>query len=215
MKKINWQYAFGEILIVIIGITIAFNLNRYAENKKDQKLRNTYLENLGIDVLADKRELIKNLKTLQRYKTEAQTIANVLNDPTIENNTIVMKVFGVSTLVEFTPQDITYKTLINSGDFTLFNDISLKSAIQKHYSSDLQKVSKAYERQEIIHREYLGKYYIYNSDFDKMKKNEFPFEDVRLLKRIVQSLGGAYTIQIDATEMAIAHCDSIIKLISR
>ncbi|WP_074408917.1 MULTISPECIES: DUF6090 family protein [Aquimarina] len=214
MKKINWQYTLGEILIVIVGITIAFNLNQCAEEKKDKNLRDTYLENLKIDILADKEELTKNLKTLVKYKKDAETIAKVLNDTTIENYTITTKVFSISPLIEFTPQDITYKTLVNSGDFTLFNDISLKSAIQKHYSSDLQKVTKAYERQEIIHREYLGKYYIYNSDFDKMKKKEFPFEDVRLLKRIVQSLGGAYTIQISATEMAITHCDSILKLIN-
>ncbi len=37
--KINWTYALGEIIIVIIGITIAFALNNWAENAKGRKTK--------------------------------------------------------------------------------------------------------------------------------------------------------------------------------
>ncbi len=37
MKKINWKYAFGEILIVIIGISIAFAMNKCATDSKNEK----------------------------------------------------------------------------------------------------------------------------------------------------------------------------------
>ncbi len=48
-----------------------------------------------------------------------------------------------------------------------------------------------------------------------MANNEFPFDDEKLLKRIIQSLGGSYSIQITATKKGIAQCDSIIKVFDK
>ena len=215
MKKINWKYAFGEILIVIIGITIAFSLNKCSESSKNQKIKTTYLQNLINDIKKDQQALEKNLITLEEYRKNALSIPPLLKESQEKKMSAIEKVFKISPLIEFVPQDITYKTLINSGDLKLFDDIALKSAIQKYYSSNLHEVLKAYKRQEIIHTEYLGKYYIYNSDFERMAANEFPFEDERLLKRIVQSLGGAYSIQIKASKKGITQCDSIIAVLNK
>lgn len=41
-KKINWTYAIGEIIIVIIGITIAFSLNRWAETAENRKTKGRF-----------------------------------------------------------------------------------------------------------------------------------------------------------------------------
>ena len=215
MKKINWRYALGETLIVIIGITIAFSLNKYSERLKDRDLRTAYLTNLKNDIQTDKKTLENNLQTLTEFQKSTNEIIPHLNTDSPQKMSILRKVFQISNLVEFVPQDVTYNTLINSGDLTLFEDLELKSAIQKYYSADLHTILKAYERQEIIHKEYLGKYYIYHADFDKMRSNEFPFEDEKLLKRIVQSLAGSYKIQMDATEKGITQCDSIISIFDR
>ncbi|SHJ44757.1 DUF6090 family protein [Aquimarina spongiae] len=215
MKKINWRYALGETLIVIIGITIAFSLNKYSERLKDRDLRAAYLTNLKNDIQTDKKTLENNLQTLTDFQKSTNEIIPHLNTDSPQKMSIIRKVFQISNLVEFVPQDVTYNTLINSGDLTLFEDLKLKSAIQKYYSADLHTILKAYERQEIIHKEYLGKYYIYHADFDKMRSNEFPFEDEKLLKRIVQSLAGSYKIQMDATEKGITQCDSIIAIFDR
>ncbi len=215
MKKINWRYALGETLIVIIGITIAFSLNKYSERLKDRDLRTAYLTNLKNDIQTDKKVLENNLQTLADFQKSTNEIIPHLNTDSPQKMSILRKVFQISNLVEFVPQDVTYNTLINSGDLTLFEDLELKSAIQKYYSADLHTILKAYERQEIIHKEYLGKYYIYHADFDKMRSNEFPFEDEKLLKRIVQSLAGSYKIQMDATEKGITQCDSVMAVFDR
>ncbi len=49
MKK-QIRYALGEILIVIVGITIAFSLNKCSENKKDEAIRVQYLQNIKNDI---------------------------------------------------------------------------------------------------------------------------------------------------------------------
>ena len=213
MTKINWKYALGEILIVIIGITIAFSLNKCSENQNDKELKIAYLNNLKEDIKTDKKALEDNLVTLKEFQEAAKEIAPYLNTDSDKKMTIIRKIFKISELIAFIPQDITYQTLINSGDLTLFKQLELKSSIQKYYSSDLHTVLKAYERQEIIHTTYLGKYYIYHSDFDKLSRNQFPFEDEKLLKRIIQSLHSSYSIQIEATQKGILQCDHMITLL--
>ncbi|MGG5485632.1 hypothetical protein [Gaetbulibacter sp. PBL-D1] len=68
MKK-KFTYALGEILIVIVGISIAFTMNKCSENSKSEALKQQYLENIKSDIEIDKKilnqyfnPLIKKLK---------------------------------------------------------------------------------------------------------------------------------------------------------
>ena len=93
------------------------------------------------------------------------------------------------------------------------NDFDLKTAIQKHYS-DYKVILKAYERQEIINKQYLGNYFIYHTDYDLMSQGKIPFKDEKLLKNIVRSARGSLMIKRDATTNGIKSCDSILKILS-
>ncbi|MFD0863739.1 DUF6090 family protein [Sungkyunkwania multivorans] len=210
MKKINWRYALGEILIVIIGISIAFSLNKCSEDKKDAALRNNYIKNLRSDIAADRQNLQENITALEKFQQTSREITPHLTTNSNQKMGILGKIFEVSQSIEFLPQDFTFQTLVNSGDFKLIGDFELKTDIQKYYSYDIPEILRAYKRQETIHKEYLGRYYIYNADFDKMSKGEFPFDDEQLLKRIIQSLSASCGIQQKASEKGVAVCDSLI-----
>jgi len=64
MQKINWRYALDELLIVIIGISIAFGLNSWTQDRKDKKLASTYLKNIASDLQRDIAQLDGNLAQL-------------------------------------------------------------------------------------------------------------------------------------------------------
>ena len=50
MKSINWRYALGEVIIVIIGISLAFSLNNWKERQADRQQREQYLSALKLDI---------------------------------------------------------------------------------------------------------------------------------------------------------------------
>ncbi|MGG5485633.1 hypothetical protein [Gaetbulibacter sp. PBL-D1] len=116
------------------------------------------------------------------------------------------------TSTDFFPKDVTYQTMINSGDFKLIDDFNLKTAIENHYSN-YKIMLKDYERLDIIHKEYLGKYMIENVDFDIMKKGQFGYNNEKLFKNILQSVNGALMIKRRATEQGIKSCDSLLKIL--
>ena len=213
MKKINWQYTFGEILIVIIGITIAFSINKCADNSKNKADKFQYLTNIKSDIITDKEQLENNLESINEKIKTSREIIPLLETNAPEKMSIMRKLFSISSVTSFTPNDITYQTLINSGDFKLINDFNLKKTIEQHYSS-YKILLKDYERQETIHKEYLGPYFINHANFDAMRQGQFGLENERLLKNILQSMNGAFMLKQKATETGIKSCDSVVKILN-
>ncbi len=212
MKKINWQYTFGEILIVIIGITIAFSLNKCTESKKNSALKNQYLIHLIQDVKADKQHLSDNLEALHEKLAELKRIIPALKPENSQDPAIVPRVFNVSRLINFTPKNITYQTLINSGDFKLIDNFELKRAIEEYYAKHTALL-QAYSRQENIHKTYLGNYFVTHMNYDAFQENENPFENQRLLKNILHSMLGSVQLKINVTKQGIEDCDRLLKLL--
>lgn len=213
MKKINWQYALGEVLIVIVGISIAFSMNKCAENTKNDKLKQQYLTSIKNDLEIDKATLETNTEELGRKIGVLQKVLPLFSATNTNEKNGLREIFSIMQLTDFNPKDITYQSMINSGDFSLIEDFELKTAIETHYS-DYKTILKDYERQEIIHKEYVGDYFIHNMDYDAMRRGELGFMDEKLLKNILQSMRGAFIIKQKASERGIKSCDSLIKLIS-
>jgi len=214
MKSINWKYALGEILIVIIGISIAFSMNKCAEDSKNETEKQQYLINLKNDVASNKIQLEKNYKEIEAKFNTANKILPILNTDSPSKMSIIGDIFSISRITNFESNDITYQTLINSGDLKLINDFELKAAIEEHYAH-YEVMLKDYERQENIHKEYLGNYFIHNVDYDAFKKGRFGFQDEKLLKNIIQSMSGSFEIKMIATKKGVAMCDSLIKTLNK
>ena len=213
MKKINWQYTFGEILIVIIGITIAFSLNRCAENSKERKLRVQYLESLKEDIETDKNILISNLERLKNKKELIQNTFRYFNPQAPNRDSILGRnFFRAIPIIEFSPKNTTYQTLINSGDFNLINNFKLKTAIQEHYRSYGQ-LNLDYSRMENINAKYVADYFIYKMDYGKFRTGGNPFTDEKLLNSILQSMRGAIDLKINSTDSSIESCESLLNKI--
>lgn len=212
MKKINWQYTFGEILIVIIGISIAFSMNECAQNAKDQSQKIQYLANIKNDVIADKLQLESNIKEISEKVTLTREIIPLLgtNNPNLIKSQ--HKIFQVANVTNFTPNNITYQTLINSGDLKLIEDFKLKKAIESHYAN-YATMFKDYERQETIHKEHLGPYFIHHANFDAIRKGQIAFSNEKLLKNIIQSMSGSFQFKLQATEKAIKSCDRLLSIL--
>ncbi|RMA66523.1 DUF6090 family protein [Ulvibacter antarcticus] len=209
MKNLNWKYTIGEILIVIIGISIAFSLNKCAENSKDSSLRKEYLINIRNDVQADRERLIVIEEELQKKIETTLKILPILGSDSNEKMQITRDIFSVAAISNFAANDATYQTLINSGDLKLITDFELKKAIQSHYSN-YKIMMKDYERQEIIHKEYLGDYFINNVDYDAVRQGKFGFSDEKLLRNIIQSMNGSFGLKLKATQQGIQSCDNLL-----
>lgn len=211
MKK-KFTYAFGEILIVIVGISIAFSLNKCAENNKSEAQKKQYITSLKQDIEQDKAQLENNINLIKEKIEVASNFMPKLANPDPNVKYDIRDIYKVAQLTDFTPKDFTYQALVNSGDLKLIDNLELKKAIEKHYAN-YKAIANAYERQEIINKDYLGHYFIYNTDYDLMREGKSPFNDEKLLKNMMMAIRGSFMIKRDATIMGIQSCDSILKIL--
>jgi len=56
------KYAIGEILLVVIGILIALQINNWNENRKQQQIETIILNDIKKDLIQTKEDLTKNVK---------------------------------------------------------------------------------------------------------------------------------------------------------
>ena len=209
MSKTTWKYTLREIIIVIIGITIAFSMNKCAENVKDSKLKTQYLINLKRDVEADKIQLEKNIEAIDKKLIVCSEIIPVLNSDMNQDMRMMNNIFTILKYENFSPKNITYKTLINSGDLKLIEDFKLKTAIQQHYAI-YDEMSDVYIRHISLIKDYLGNYLVNHADYDQIPKGNAPFLDEIKLKNIVRALLTTFDDKKKATRLGIESCDSLI-----
>ena len=210
MAKATWHYTLREIIIVIIGITIAFSMNKCADNVTDNKLKKEYLINLKSDLEADKIKLRKNVEAIeQKIKTCVELIP-MLNTGKKQGMPLMDMVFTILQYETFSPKNITFKTLINSGDLKLINDFQLKTAIQGHYSN-YNEMFDVYTRHTSLIQDYLGNYMINSADYDQLMIAKTPFPDEIKLKNIVRALSTTFSEKKNATEKGISSCDVLMK----
>ncbi|WP_340156668.1 DUF6090 family protein [uncultured Winogradskyella sp.] len=207
--KATWKYTLREIIIVIIGITIAFSMNKCAENVKDSKLKTQYLTNLKRDVEADKIQLKKNIEAIDKKLVICSEIIPVLNSEKNQDMRLMNNIFAIVKYENFSPKNITYNTLINSGDLKLIEDFELKTAIQQHYAN-YDEVSDDYVRHTSLIKDYLGNYLVNHADYDQIPQGKGPFLDEIKLKNIVRALLTTFDDKKKATAFGIESCDVLI-----
>jgi hypothetical protein len=115
------RYAIGEILLVVIGILIALQINNWNENRKLDKSRQEYYRQLLIDLNKDK-ESANNF--IERFKKEREEYNNYLKLYEKKNLTPsevynkLMKLNLASGFMKFNSNTI--ESLRSSGELILF-----------------------------------------------------------------------------------------------
>lgn len=134
MKRINWLDHFANLLVVILGISIAFYLERYKEESNNQKQEVKYLESLVTDLETDG-------ETLDTLIIINESILEALNNLSFASigrsygtdSMLRAHLFAIQYNPPFTPQRTTYESLKASGKLGLIDDFEIRNNILDVY----------------------------------------------------------------------------------
>ncbi len=141
-NKIQWRTHFIELLVVIIGISIAFALEGWSEKSKNKQLETNYLQSLKTDLLQDKDDMqvvIDSSDVITRYIGE--TFQYLFTNREVE----VFKrhhVTSTYTAPYFYPKNGTYLSLVNSGNLNLIRNFEIKSSLADLYDVQYAEVAR-------------------------------------------------------------------------
>ncbi len=206
--KINWKYALGEILIVIIGISIAFALNKWSESRKKKNDKRQYLASLLADVKSESAGLAEDTLAFNAKLGTVSTLLSTLRMGSERLDTLRNRFFSLPQVISFEANDITYRTMVGSGNANLLANFELIKDLEEHYSNHKQ-IEMAYDRQNAISENYFGPLLIYKMDYSKLARGDYSILQERETQNIIQSLNGTYYIALSAAKEGIRDCENL------
>lgn len=131
------KYAIGEIILVVIGILIALQINNWNENRKEQKIERNYVELLIQDLKEDAIKLAELIEDSDKSVESKAIMLDYLNGNTIQPDSLsthfLRAVF--SGVQIFVPNKGVIEEVQNAGGLSLIKDEDVRNQILKLYNA--------------------------------------------------------------------------------
>jgi len=134
-------------MIVIAGVSIAFQLNNLKLNSDQKSLEKFYLESMLGDLRKDREKMSSNLESLKKDKSCLESYLQKMNQPDYPAaDSLGVVLYNIISLETFTPNQNTYQMLVASNGLTAFNDREIRTQITEYYNryTSIQRFEAVY-----------------------------------------------------------------------
>ena len=182
MKKINWLDHTANLLVVILGISIAFYLESYKSETDNSRQEKNYLSSLVDDLDTDIQSIELLVKGNERIINSLLSLSNAsVGMESLSDSGLVNSVFAIQYNPSFSPQRTTYESLKTSGKMDLIDDFELRNQIVSVYEQNYRSTQEFDIALSEHIRDFVKPFYMDNIKFEgryKMNdefltKNEF------------------------------------------
>lgn len=201
--KIDWKSKFIDLLIVIVGITIAFQLNNLNESNKSKTKEKYYLKSFYEENRDNESSLSLAFEFALKTKNDIDSLKQILHSKEYEDDRIKGFSASMMALSDFNPSLITMENITSSGDFELISNFEYREKLIDTYNAyqttaQLEGILSDYVNQ------YVTPFFFENvkfSDFtplkeDYIKKSEFENIVIGYDALLTQKLNG-YAVNME------------------
>ena len=189
-------YAIGEIVLVVIGILIALQINNWNEAKKTQEKERQVLTEIISDLdytLIDLDRVIrKRTNNLNKTTNSLKTLITVLETNKMYHDSLASNFRAANAYDDVDFKTSGYQSLVSIGT-DLVEDPILRSAIGKFHTSSISNSKGYFEEIHLDFYSYMIDYFRKNfttvfvdNALEKLKPNDF--EALKKDKEYIQSL---------------------------
>ena len=132
-SNINWAEKLAEIAVVVIGISLAFFVDRSYEAFKNRQTVEMYLKSLHQDVQSDLQQLDSLLLLLSKKDQKLQWMVDAWTEQWFNDDSLMLAINLVSNLNFFEMQVTTFRSLQSSGEINLLRDFRLRRSLFDYY----------------------------------------------------------------------------------
>jgi len=128
------KYAIGEIILVVIGILIALQINNWNERSKSIKLEKTYYCKIAEDLQVDIKHIDSSIVSIdKRFISTERFLKNLLKTPS-DKETLFKDFISPFRYYKFIPTKAAIVDITSSGKLETLRDQNLKKRILSHYT---------------------------------------------------------------------------------
>ena len=129
------KYAIGEIVLVVIGILIALQINNWNENQKKTVQESFILEKLKFDISLDLNAVSIEIEAINSAIKELSFCTDAILGKTEPNREDFIKnLNSLLTITLFNQNQTTFNNIVSSGQIEYIQNQTLTDSITKYYN---------------------------------------------------------------------------------
>ena len=145
------KYAIGEIVLVMVGILLALQVNNWNENRKDNLKEVANLQSLKSELEISLEELKSDYNSTKIFHNSALKVQNHIRKKARISDSMYRDFFLSYQISNFFPKTSTYETFKN-GNLELIKSDSLKILITDIYEGGYKRILSRYNTARISAR---------------------------------------------------------------
>jgi hypothetical protein len=157
MTRQNWFTVAVEVLIVVVGIFIALQVDDWNEKRKDRNREVEYLQRIETELRQDIAEFETGVALAARRREYARLIMAALNDPELvqrEPTAFLRALVRAGFTYSPTISDHTFAEIKSAGELGIIENVGLRVSITEYYQQVKQYEQWNYLR-ELSQTEYF------------------------------------------------------------
>ena len=168
------KYAIGEILLVMIGILLALQVNNWNQNRKDRIEEQLLLKQLQTEFKSNLGQLDEKIAIREEIMNSASNLLSYIDYPeTVVKDSINR---DIALTIGYTTFDPIVTDLANSGGLKLLTNNSLKQLLS-YWTSEIIQVTESeqtwYNYRNNIYLPYLIQHYQLRTARDELIKTDY------------------------------------------
>ena len=213
-----FKYAIGEIILVVIGILIALQINNWNENRKNASKEKAILTNIHKEFIKNKKQLdsvVYRHKLSLNYCNKVIELFPITSKPTPEVlDSLSILLWDTYDGVTFNPSQSSITALTNTSSFEVIKNeklrdllISWEDLIEDYQEEEIRSRNHIWEQYD----PYMSKHFDFNlnfkdprNDFEALQSLEFEYlikAQQDFLNQIVNSSGELQQVQKTLNEI--------------
>ncbi len=141
-------YAIGEIILVVIGILIALQINNYSEQQKERKQERILLTNLANDVAQDILQIENNTELSRERLQRLDSLVQLLRAPdSVNTSRFVRQSYEFVFDQYFKSNSGIFDEAVSSGKMSYVQNESLRQSIFNYYRNAKETYTDGTTRQ--------------------------------------------------------------------
>ncbi|MCB0463452.1 MAG: hypothetical protein KDC81_12170 [Flavobacteriaceae bacterium] len=173
-------YAIGEIVLVVIGILIALQINNWNENRKKEELETSTLMELKANLNTDIKDFKADMKVYNSAVNSIDIVIEFIDGNIPYHDSLNIHLGKITVQGVFAPNKATYENLKITGIKLISND-SLRAAISDLYEGRYYYVEKYLEAEYQFDHQKFGEFYLKEMKEYSFFKYAQPIDSSRLI----------------------------------
>lgn len=220
ITAVNWRYAFGEVLLIVVGILVALAISDWYDRRIERQNELAMLEEIRAALATDVESLRLKLDETREAMALMERLSVLLSDPR-PYEPEMDRLFGVLYgLRVFNQSTSAYETLKSAGMRSVTNR-ELRALIARIYDYHYQRLNNEHEIESEITLDVLRPYYLRHFTDLRFWHNATPIDPQAVLsdpyfRNLVNyRIVALKSNQLESYPLALADMEAAVEMIDR